>query len=61
MLTPYVLAIVKLDEGPQITTQIVMDPAKVKIGMKVKSVFRKIATDGESGIIHYGTKFVPVE
>jgi hypothetical protein len=29
--------------------------------MKVKSVFRKIATDGESGIIHYGTKFVPVE
>ena len=61
MLTPYVLAIVKLDEGPQITTQIVMDPAKVKIGMKVKSVFRRIATDGESGIIHYGTKFVPVE
>jgi uncharacterized protein len=61
MLTPYVLAIVKLEEGPQITTQIVMDPAKAKIGMKVKSVFRKIATDGESGIIHYGTKFVPVE
>ena len=61
MLTPYVLAIVKLDEGPQITTQIVMDPAQGEIGMKVKSVFRKIATDGESGIIHYGTKFVPVE
>jgi hypothetical protein len=61
LLTPYVLAIVKLDEGPQITTQIVMDPTKVKFGMRVKSVFRKIATDGESGIIHYGTKFVPVE
>ena len=61
MLTPYVLAIVKLDEGPQITTQIVCAPSKAKIGMKVKSVFRKIATDGESGIIHYGTKFVPVE
>jgi hypothetical protein len=29
--------------------------------MRVKSVFRKIATDGECGIIHYGTKFVPVE
>jgi hypothetical protein len=27
----------------------------------VKSVFRRIATDGESGIIHYGTKFMPVE
>ena len=38
-----------------------MGPAKAKIGMKVKSVFRKIATDGDSGIIHYGTKFVPVE
>ncbi len=60
-LTPYVIAIVKLDEGPQITTQIVCRPDQVKIGMKVKSVFRRIATDGESGIIHYGTKFVPVE
>jgi hypothetical protein len=60
-LTPYVIAIVKLDEGPQITTQIVCRPDEVKIGMKVKSVFRKIASDGASGIIHYGTKFVPVE
>ena len=58
---PYVLAIIKLDEGPQMTTQIICDPKDAKIGMKVKSVFRKIATDGESGIIHYGTKFVPVE
>jgi uncharacterized OB-fold protein len=60
-LTPYVIAIVKLDEGPQITTQIVCRPDDVKIGMKVKSVFRRIASDGASGIIHYGTKFVPVE
>ncbi len=61
MPTPYVLVIVKLDEGPQITTQIVCDPAKAKIGMKVKSVFRKIVTDGESGIIHYGTTFGAAE
>ena len=60
-LTPYVIAIEKLDEGPQITTQIVCRPDDVKIGMKVKSVFRRIASDGASGIIHYGTKFVPVE
>jgi hypothetical protein len=40
---------------------VVCHPEKVRIGMKVKSVFRRIATDGESGIIHYGTKFVPVE
>jgi len=58
---PYVLAIIRLDEGPQMTSQIVCDPADIRIGMKVKSVFRRIATDGESGIIHYGTKFVPAE
>jgi uncharacterized OB-fold protein len=59
--TPYVLAIVQLDEGPRMTTQIVCSPDQVKIGMRVKSVFRRIAADGESGIIHYGTKFVPLE
>lgn len=53
--------IARLDEDPQMTTQIICDPKEAKIGMKVKSVFRRIATDGESGIIHYGTKFVPVE
>ena len=58
---PYVLAIIRLDEGPQMTTQIICDPKEAKIGMRVRSTFRKIATDGESGIIHYGTKFVPVE
>ncbi len=58
---PRVLAIIKLDEGPQMTSQVICDPKEAKIGMRVKSVFRRIATDGESGIIHYGTKFVPVE
>ena len=58
---PYVLAIVQLDEGPRMTGQVICDPKAAKIGMKVKSTFRRIATDGESGIIHYGTKFVPAE
>ena len=58
---PYVLAIIRLDEGPQMTSQIVCDPADIRIGMRVKSIFRRIAADGESGIIHYGTKFVPAE
>jgi len=56
--TPYVLAIVELDEGPRMTAQIAIPPDDIKIGMPVKRVFRRIATDGESGIIHYGTKFV---
>ncbi|HLH86772.1 MAG TPA: Zn-ribbon domain-containing OB-fold protein [Thermoplasmataceae archaeon] len=56
---PYVLAIVKLDEGPSITAQIVdADPGEVEIGKRVRSVFRRIAQEGETGIIEYGYKFV---
>lgn len=57
--TPYVLAIVQLDEGPRLTSQIAAPPGAVKVGTPVRRVFRRIATDGDSGIIHYGTKFVP--
>jgi uncharacterized OB-fold protein len=57
--TPYVLAIVQLDEGPRLTAQIAEEPEKVRIGMRVKKVFRRIGTDGRSGVIHYGTKFIP--
>jgi uncharacterized OB-fold protein len=60
-LTPYALAIVKLDEGPRITAQIVCPPEDVKIGMRVKGTFRRIAADGPSGVIYYGTKYVPDE
>ncbi len=56
---PYVLAIVKLDEGPHVTTQVICDPADIKIGMRVKKTFRRIGEDGDKGMIHYGTKFVP--
>ena len=48
-----------MDEGPRLTSQIVdCDPEIVKPGMKVKSVFRKLGEDSESGILHYGTKFI---
>jgi uncharacterized OB-fold protein len=37
---PYVIAIVELDEGPRMTTNIVgCDPEKVHIGMPVQAVF----------------------
>ena len=58
-LVPYTLAIIKLDEGPQLTSQVIGDPEKIHIGMRVKSVFRKLGEDGEHGMIYYGTKFVP--
>ena len=56
-LVPYVLAIVELDEGAKLTTQIVDEPDKVDIGKRVHAVFRKLGCDGENGILHYGTKF----
>jgi scaffold protein (connect acetoacetyl-CoA thiolase and HMG-CoA synthase) len=55
---PYPIAIIKLDEGPKLTAQIVdCDPSQVKIGMRVESTFRKIQQDGETGAIYYGYKF----
>ena len=58
--TPYIMAVVKLDGGPMLTTQIVdVEPEDVKIGMRVEKVFRKIQEDGEGGLIYYGFKFRP--
>ena len=57
--TPYVLAIVKLDEGPSFTAEVVADPEEMEMGMKVRPVFRKLGDGGEKGMIYYGTKFVP--
>lgn len=59
---PYPIAVIRLDEGPHITAQIVdCDIDDVKIGMKVQSTFRKIQEDGYIGAIYYGYKFKPVE
>ena len=57
--TPYALAIVKLDEGPRLTSQIVDDSREIKIGMRVKPVFRKLGEESDRGMIFYGTKFMP--
>jgi hypothetical protein len=57
--TPYNLAIIQLDEGPRVTGQIVSCP-EVKIGMRVKPVFRILGKEGDKGIIYYGTKFAPL-
>ncbi len=58
-LTPYNLAIIQLDEGPKLTGQVVCPPEDMKIGMRVKPVFRILGKEGERGIIYYGTKFAP--
>ena len=55
---PYMFAIIELDEGVRVTSQVVdCNEEEVKIGSPVKMVFRKIAEDSEEGLIHYGFKF----
>ncbi len=59
--SPYVIALIRLDEGPVISSQIVGDHAAVEIDKPVVMVFRKISEDGRSGVINYGFKFEVVE
>ena len=60
-LTPYILAIIKLDEGPSLTSQVICDPSDIRIGMKVKAAFRRLGEESDKGMIYYGTKFIPSE
>ncbi len=52
---PYLIALIKLDEGPVITSQIT--DKTLSIGARVKVVFRKLTESGSSGLIQYGFKF----
>ncbi|NKQ37571.1 MAG: Zn-ribbon domain-containing OB-fold protein [Chloroflexi bacterium] len=57
---PYMVALVKLDEGPVITAQLTdVSEGEVAIGMPVEMVTRKLRADGEEGMIVYGYKFRP--
>lgn len=57
--SPYVLALVRLDEGALITAQItdLGDEEQVAIGDRVEMVTRKLTTEGPTGMIVYGYKF----
>lgn len=56
---PYAVGIVELNDGVRITTQITdTDPDELRIGQKVRIVFRKIQEDGKAGILCYGYKAV---
>jgi uncharacterized OB-fold protein len=54
---PYAVAIIRLDEGTDITGQIVGEIENLKIGSRVRPVFRKVYENGGDGLIHYGLKF----
>jgi len=58
---PYIVGMVKLDEGPLVEAQITdVNPAEVKIGQRVEMVTRKLRAYGDDGVIVYGYKFRPI-
>ena len=58
---PYAVAIVELDGGGRITTQIAdCEFDQLAIGQRVRLEFRKVQKDGAAGILCYGYKFVQV-
>lgn len=54
---PYVLALVRLDEGQMVTAQITDLDGPLAIGDRVEMVTRKLTTEGPRGMIVYGYKF----
>ncbi len=57
-MVPYIVGIIKLDEGPMVEAQITdINPDDVKIGQRVEMVIRKLREYGEEGAIAYGYKF----
>jgi hypothetical protein len=57
--TPYVIAILELENGERLTGQIVdiEDFNILNKGDTLYSTFRKMYQDGEDGVIHYGLKW----
>ena len=59
--SPFVVALVELDDGARVLSQVVdVEPDEVEAGMRVEVAFRRVKEDGSSGIIAYGYKFRPV-
>lgn len=59
-MTPYAVAIVKLDEGVNIMGQVTdCDPETLEIGQRLETQFRRVNQESETGMIMYGYKFVP--
>ena len=56
---PYIVGVVRLDEGPVVEGHILENAIKIDIGTKVKASFRRMYVDGEEGLIYYHYKFEP--
>ena len=59
-LSPYALAVVEMTDGTRVMGQMAdVDVETVKIGMEVRTEFRRVQTEGHHGVLSYGYKFVP--
>lgn len=54
---PYSIALIKLEEGPVISSQVVNKLDQSCMGKKVHAIFRKTYVDNNYGLNHYGFKF----
>lgn len=57
---PYMIGLIKLDEGPMVEGHIIDNGTEVKIGGRVKLAFRRMQTEAREDLIHYQYKFEPV-
>ncbi len=59
-MSPYAIAVAEMTDGTKLMAQMTdCDVDEVKIGMEVRIEFRRLQTEGDSGVISYGYKFVP--
>ncbi|HEX6738700.1 MAG TPA: Zn-ribbon domain-containing OB-fold protein [Vicinamibacteria bacterium] len=57
---PYLVALVRLEEGPLVTAQLTdVEAADVHVGLPVEMVTRRLQEKGPEGLIVYGYKFRP--
>jgi len=57
---PYPIGLIQLTDGTKILAQITdVEPEKLKVGIEMEAVFRKMTEDGDKGLIQYGIKFRP--
>jgi uncharacterized OB-fold protein len=57
---PYILAMVKLAEGPLVTAQLTdCEPSEISIDTPVEMVTRRLRDMGHDGLLVYGYKFRP--
>lgn len=58
---PYFVAIIELTNGQRITSQLCdVNANELRYGLPLQATFRKVVSDGNSGIISYGYKFKPL-